>query len=39
LDPEYIKSYVWGPSGTLARNRATLSWYQTMEHEWSVYQA
>jgi len=25
LDPEDIKSYVWGPSGTLARNRAPLS--------------
>ena len=26
VDPENIKSYVWGPSGTLARNRAPLSW-------------
>jgi len=25
LDPEDIKSLVWGPSGTSARNRAPLS--------------
>jgi hypothetical protein len=25
VDPEDIKSYVWGSSGTLARNRAPLS--------------
>jgi len=25
VDPEDIKSYVWGPTGTLTRNRAALS--------------
>jgi hypothetical protein len=25
FDPENIKSKIWGPSGTLARNRASLS--------------
>jgi hypothetical protein len=25
LEPEDIKSYVWGPSGTSARNRAPMS--------------
>jgi hypothetical protein len=25
LDPEVITNYVWGSSGTLARNRALLS--------------
>jgi hypothetical protein len=32
LNPEDIKIYVWGPSGTSARNRALLSCYQIMGH-------
>jgi hypothetical protein len=39
LYPEVIESYVWGPSGTLSKNRATLSWYQIMGHKWPVYKA
>jgi hypothetical protein len=37
LDPEDIKIEVWGPSGTLARNRALLSWYQIVGHKGPVY--
>jgi len=32
-----IKSYVWGPSGILARNRTPLSWYQIMGEKGPVY--
>jgi hypothetical protein len=39
LDPEDVKSYVWERSGTLARNRAPLSWYQIMGHKGPVYKA
>jgi hypothetical protein len=39
LDQEDIKSKVWGPSGTLIRNRAPLSWYQIMGHKGPVYKA
>jgi len=27
VDPEDIKRYVWGPSGTLARNRTPITDY------------
>ena len=39
LDPEDIKSQVWGASGTLARNRAPLSWYHIMRYKRFVYKA
>jgi hypothetical protein len=39
FDPEDIKIYVWGPSGTLARNRAPLNCYQIMGHNGTVYKA
>jgi hypothetical protein len=39
LDPEDIKIKVWGPSGTLGRNRAPVSWYQIMGHKVPVYRA
>jgi len=39
LDPENIKSLIWGPSGTLAKNRALLNGYQIMGDIGPVSQA
>jgi hypothetical protein len=36
VDPEDIKSYVWYPSGALARNRAPLISKQIMGHRGSI---
>ena len=39
LDPEGIKSSVWGPPGTSAREKSPLSLYQIMGHKGPVYKA
>jgi hypothetical protein len=34
-----FRFYVWGPSGTLGKNRALLSWYQIMGQKGPVFKA
>ena len=34
-----LRFWVWGPSGTLAKNRAVLGWYQFMWHKGPVCKA